>query len=173
MIHLFSKTLCVLAICYSIAWSVGAHSVSKDIKNFQQNNEWMFSAGLPELTDFSELQKVGIERVIDLIPGDRSDEQAIVESLGMEYFNIQVEWEHPTLGDFERYVSYMESSQASQDKTLTHCKLNWRGSVFTYLYRVTQLNDDDKVARADLDAIWQVNDTWEAFIAKVKAHYHK
>ena len=59
------------------------------------------------------------------------------------------------------------------NKTLTHCKLNWRGSAFVYLYRVTQLNEADEIARADMDKIWQPDETWQAFIDEVKAAYQK
>ncbi|GGF66463.1 hypothetical protein [Alteromonas lipolytica] len=55
--------------------------------------------------------------------------------------------------------------------TLTHCKLNWRGAVFTYLYRVIRLHHDEAEARKDLEAIWQPNETWQYFMERVQQHY--
>lgn len=148
-------------------------SALPSLKNFQQNTTALVSAGLPERTDFELLRKHGVGRVIDLIPGDRSDERALVQSLGMEYFNVQVEWENPTLQNFKDYVHYMNVPGNKGDKTLTHCKLNWRGSAFVYLYRVTQLNEPEAVAKADMDKIWQPDDTWQAFINEVKSEYNE
>ena len=88
----------------------------------------------------------------------------------MDYHNIQVEWENPTVANFVDYVAFMESP-SQQGVTLTHCKLNWRGAVFTYLYRVIRLQEDEAVAREDMLAIWQPNKTWQQFINKVKQHY--
>ena len=90
--------------------------------------------------------------------------------LGMDYHNIQVEWENPTVANFVDYVTFMDSP-AQQGVTLTHCKLNWRGAVFTYLYRVIRLQEDEAAAREDMLAIWQPNETWQQFINKVKQHY--
>ena len=89
----------------------------------------------------------------------------------MAYFNIAVDWDNPTLENFQTYVTYMELE--NEGKTLTHCRLNWRGSAFTYLYRVTQLGEPEEVARKDLEKIWQPEGVWLEFINKVKAHYRK
>jgi hypothetical protein len=43
--------------------------------------------------------------------------------------------------------------------------------VFTYLYRITQLNEPEETARKDLLAIWRPNATWQDFIDLVIAHY--
>ena len=51
------------------------------LKNFQINSETMVSAGLPDNTHLEVLAKSGVNRVVDLIPGDRQAEQQIAESL--------------------------------------------------------------------------------------------
>ena len=65
----------------------------------------------------------------------------------------------------------MQQSKNNDGITLTHCRLNWRGAVFTYLYRVTQLNQPEELARQDMLAIWEPNDTWQSFIDTVLAEY--
>lgn len=141
------------------------------LKNYQVNTPTMVSAGLPTEAHFKVLKGQGVSKVIDLIPGDRSDEKALMKALELDYYNVQVMWDNPTLANFQDYVSYMNSTPEQGGKTLTHCRLNWRGAVFTYLYRVTQLNESDAVAKKDLLAIWEPNETWQAFIEKVKGHY--
>ena len=146
-----------------------------NLENYQVNTPDMVSSGLPSRQHFEALQSQGVTRVIDLIPGDRTEEIALLEELGLDYHNIQVDWHNPTLTNFQDYVGAMNSEASSTDTgiTLTHCKLNWRGAVFTYLYRVTQLNERDEIAKGDLLAIWTPDDTWQAFIDDVKKHYAK
>ena len=141
------------------------------LKNFQRNTDNLLSSALPDETHFKALKQEGVVKVIDLIPGDRSEEKSMVEALGMAYFNIAVDWDNPTLENFQTYVTYMELE--NEGNTLTHCRLNWRGSAFTYLYRVTQLGEPEEVARKDLEKIWQPEGVWLEFINKVKAHYRK
>lgn len=146
-------------------------SALDDVKNYQVNNAKMVSAGLPTNEQFKALQQIGVSKVIDLIPGDRSEEISLMKELGLPYYNVQVAWEHPTLKNFTDYVAHMNATPGSEGLTLTHCRLNWRGAVFTYLYRVTQLHQDEATAKKDMLAIWQPNDTWQNYINEVKAFY--
>ncbi|GAA0852660.1 protein tyrosine phosphatase family protein [Aliiglaciecola litoralis] len=169
-----------LAGCFFTAISLSTqasdtveHSPLADLKNYQVNTARMVSSGLPNRQHFETLKSQGVTHVIDLIPGDRADEIAMMEALGLGYHNVQVDWENPTLANFDDYVLSMQQSLSKDGKTLTHCRLNWRGAVFTYLYRVTQLNESEQSARQDMLAIWQPNETWQAFIDQVKAKYQQ
>ena len=142
-----------------------------DLKNFQVNTPKMVSAGMPTPRHFEALKTMGVRTVIDLIPGDRSDEIELMDALEMPYHNISVDWDNPRLENFEQYVTLMNQSLSKEGITLTHCKLNWRGAVFTYLYRTTQLNEPEELAKKDLDAIWRANEVWQAFIDQIKAKY--
>ena len=162
---------CLLGLVGLIAFAVGSDEQPlSSLKNYQVNTPQMMSSGLPDAAHFETFKSLGVTRVVDLIPGDRGAEQTLVSDLGMDYHNIQVEWENPTVANFVDYVAFMESSPRP-GVTLTHCKLNWRGAVFTYLYRVNRLQEDEAVAREDMLAIWQPNETWQHFIDKVKQHY--
>lgn len=141
------------------------------LKNFQVNNARMVSAALPNKTHFESLKSMGVTKVIDLIPGDRSEESILLEKLQLDYHNIPVVWGNPTLDNFREYVSTMKRFESSEGIILTHCQLNWRGAVFTYLYRVTQLGEPRERAAQDLRSIWQPDKTWQGFIDKVLAHY--
>lgn len=137
------------------------------LTNYQVNNDHMVSSGLPSAAHFQLLKDEGVNRVIDLIPGDRLQEQQVVEGLSLNYHNVQVEWENPTLANFKEYIGYMALGNSNDDKVLTHCKLNWRGAVFTYLYRITALGESELSAKQDLLAIWQPNQTWFTFMNTV------
>ncbi len=143
-----------------------------DLKNYQVNNAKMVSAGLPSKQHFEALKTVGVTHVVDLIPDDRTEQMAWMKTLDLEYHNIAVEWQKPTLDNFRDYVSAMQQSSETRGITLTHCRLNWRGAVFTYLYRVTQLGESETAAKQDMLAIWTPNDTWQDFIDQVLHQFH-
>ncbi|MEO9945247.1 hypothetical protein [Paraglaciecola sp.] len=65
----------------------------------------------------------------------------------------------------------MNLNLENDNVTLTHCKLNWRGAVFTYLYKITQLNVNENKARAEMESIWKPDPIWSNFIEEVKLHY--
>ena len=142
------------------------------LTNLQRNNDFMISSGLPAKNHLALLKEDGVGNVIDLIPGDRSQEIMNTAELGLSYFNVPVEWEKPMLTDFLNYAAFMQRVDKGSEKVLTHCKLNWRGASFTYLYRVNVLGEDEKTAKKDLLAIWQPNPTWYAFMEGVIAHYN-
>lgn len=142
-----------------------------DLKNYQVNTGTMISSGLPSQAHFKIFKEMGITKVVDLIPGERAEESSYVKTLGLAYYNIQVDWENPTVENFSDYVSVMKQDPDTDGITLTHCRLNWRGAVFTYLYRVTQLGESEEIAKRDLLDTWEPNETWKNFIDEVKAQY--
>lgn len=170
----FSRFMLIVVLFFSthVYSSQGAIDTElADLKNFQANTPKMVSSGLPNKAHFEALEKIGVTTVIDLIPGDRSEELALISDMSFNYHNIPVIWKNPTLDNFKEYVSLMKIADTEPGKTLTHCRLNWRGATFTYLYRVTQLNEDEALAKQDMLSIWQPDDVWQAFIDQVKAEY--
>ena len=78
-----------------------------DIFNYLQLNENLSSSGMPTAEQMKEVAQAGVKVVIDLAlktsPKVLADEDQIVESLGMKYIHIPVEWDNPTrknLDDF-------------------------------------------------------------------------
>ena len=142
-----------------------------DLKNYQVNSSKMLSSGMPNQKHFETLKAMGVTKVIDLIPGDRTKEFNLMKDMDLSYHNIQVEWENPTIENFNEYVLLMEQFNNSEGITLTHCRLNWRGAVFTYLYRVTHLKESENIAKTDMLEIWQPDEVWTKFIDKVKVQY--
>ena len=143
------------------------------LTNFQENAPFMYSSGLPDSSHLSLLKEKGVTHVIDLIPGDRTSEILTTSELGLDYFNVPVDWEGPTLANFLNYAAFMQSVNENEDKVLTHCKLNWRGAAFTYLYRINVLGESEQTAKKDLMAIWHPNPTWYTFMSEVITHYNQ
>lgn len=143
------------------------------LTNYQKNAPFMYSSGLPDTSHLSLLKEEGVTHVIDLIPGNRASEILTTSELGLDYFNVPVDWEAPTLANFLNYAAFMQSVDVKKDKVLTHCKLNWRGAAFTYLYRINVLGESEQTAKTDLMAIWHPNPTWYAFMNDVISHYNE
>ena len=134
----------------------------KSIKNYHFVSKQLASSGMLELKDYDLIKAYGFEHVINLIPGVQHKERKHVESLGLSYEQIPVVWDEPTQENFQKFVKLMKTYGDS--KVYVHCELNWRASTFVYLYRVTQLDISDKVAKKDLLSIWTPQPTWQAFI---------
>lgn len=143
-----------------------------NLTNLQRNNAYLLSSGLPTAQQLKALKEEGVTHVVDLIPGNRVDEILATAQLNLEYFNVPVDWEAPTLANFLNYAAFMQRVDATDEKVLTHCKLNWRGASFTYLYRIAILGESEEKAKQDLMAIWHPNPTWHAFMSEVIAHYN-
>lgn len=142
-----------------------------EIKNFKFVAENLASSGMLDLSDYQYIKSYGFKHVINLIPGMQLKERRHVESLGLSYEQIPVDWQNPTLKDFKQFVGYMKSY--GDDKTYIHCQLNWRASAFVYLYRVTQLGVDKAQAKKDMLAIWEPENQWQTFIETVLKAYNK
>ncbi|MEP4891725.1 MAG: hypothetical protein ABJV04_17010 [Aliiglaciecola sp.] len=164
----------LISCCFMFSTFASEHALDvpmPELKNYQVNTPRMVSSGLPTKQQLQQLQKLGLHNVVDLIPGDRTEHQSLIDSIQLNYHNIAVEWENPTLENFQEYVSVMQRFRQNEGVTLTHCRVNMRGSVFTYLYQVTQLHKPEKAARQDMLAIWQPNEIWLSFIDKVLTAY--
>ena len=142
-----------------------------DLKNYHIDTPNMVSSGLPNQGHFETLKAMGVAKVVDLIPGDRTEQASLMNELSLTYYNIQVEWGNPTIENFREYISTMKQFNQSEGITLTHCRLNWRGAVFTYLYRVTQLKESEELVKQEMLAIWEPNETWQDFIDAVIAKH--
>jgi len=129
------------------------------------------SAGMLELDDYQFIKEYGFKHVINLIPGVQLAEKRHVQSLGLSYEQIAVDWGTPTLEDFQTFVSLMKSY--ADDKVFVRCQMNWRASTFVYLYRVTQLGMSKEAAKKDLEAVWTPEEQWQTFVETTLAHYSK
>jgi len=107
----------------------------------------------------------GVTVVIDLRPAPPEGQEQRLAEQGIKWINIPVEWQQPTLADFAEFAAAMRASTG--EKVFVQCQANYRASTMTYLYRVKVEGVAEPVARKDLEAAWQPNETWAAFITTV------
>jgi polar amino acid transport system substrate-binding protein len=142
-----------------------------DITNFRIISKHLASSGLPNNEDLLVIKDQAYQHIINLIPGDFSDEKEQIELLNMSFEQIPVSWSEPTLQNFKEFVALMQVKK--DDKTLLHCQKNYRASAFGYLYETLILRHDEHIAKETLHSVWTPNEIWQAFIDRVREHYNE
>lgn len=142
-----------------------------EIRNYKEYSPTFSSAGQPSKEQFELVKAAGFERVAYIAfsnsRGALAEEDAIVKELGMDYVQVPVIWDAPTMADFYTFAGAMQREPAK--KTLLHCQANYRASAFAFLYRVLYENVPVEQAKADMNSIWQPNETWRNLIFAVLA----
>lgn len=132
-------------------------------------NENIATGGQPTEKQLVLLKEAGYEIVINLalITSDNalSEEKAIVESLGMKYIHIPIDFVEPTQEDFASFCQAMQLNQGT--KIFIHCAANYRVSAFVYLYRTLYQDISHEEAEQDLLKLWQPNPTWQNLIKQI------
>ena len=127
------------------------------------------ASGQPTAEALELAARSGYSRVIFLAFTNHQNalehEDAIVKALDMEFIHIPVEWEDPSLADFDAFAAAMRVP--TQQRTLLHCEVNFRASVFGFLYQVIYQGVPMGEAIALMHAIWIPNKVWEDFIVRV------
>jgi len=140
----------------------------KDIYNYQYLNENLSSSGMPTAEQMKEVADEGVQVVINLAlrtsPGALPNEDSVVESLGMKYIHIPVEWNNPTKQNLDDFFAAMDDHK--QEKVLVHCQANYRASSFVMLYRVLRLGWKKEDAIPVMEKMWNPEDfpVWQKFI---------
>ena len=145
---------------------------TQNIYNYRKVNDQLATAGQPTEAQLRSAAEEGFQAVINLATEapNRSpkDEAGLVQSLGMAYHPIPVEWENPKESDFAAFETVME--ELSGQKTLIHCMANFRVTAFYALYAIKHLGWTEEQADAFRASISQGSDypVWEAFIREMK-----
>lgn len=114
------------------------------------------------------LAERGIQTVINLATPrlDLNGQEGFhIASAGMTYVNIPVEWQHPTLDDIDQFFRVMKANEGRS--VFVHCVANFRGSAFTFLYRVLVEGVSEEEARRDMESVWDpadVSEIWDELI---------
>jgi len=144
-----------------------------DIGNYREYSPQFSSSGQPSAEQLKVVAEAGFDRVIYLAFSDNQTaietEDRVVKSLGMDYVHIPVDFDKPTLQDFEDFAAVLNRDK--QERTLLHCQINLRASSFSFLYRVIYGGVPMAQAKQDLDAIWVPDEVWYKFIVStLKQH---
>lgn len=125
------------------------------------------TSGQPTQAELPLIASAGFDRIIFLAftnhPRAVAHEDDIVRGLGLQFIHIPVEWESPSQADFAAFAAVMQTHGSG--RTLVHCEVNFRASVFGFLYQVLYEGADMDEAMSLMQSIWVPNDAWEAFIA--------
>ena len=144
-----------------------------NIINFLQLTENIASSGQPCETEFIRIKDLGYSTMINLAltSSDNAivNEGDIVTELGLSYVHIPIQWQKPTLEQFQLFAAVMQ--QQNQRKVWVHCAFNMRVSVFLYLYSTFYLSTPEETALQKLNQVWQPNDIWSQFIIDVNNSY--
>ncbi len=140
------------------------------IANFLQISDRLATAGQPTVEQYPAIVSAGYRVVINLAlndsPNALADEASLACQLGLAYIQIPVEWDAPTLADFQAFRAVMDAHP--EEQIFVHCAANKRVSAFVYLYRLCQ-GVDEPIARQDLTKIWTLNEIWKKFIDRVRS----
>jgi protein tyrosine phosphatase (PTP) superfamily phosphohydrolase (DUF442 family) len=140
----------------------------QEIYNFLPLSETLFSGGMPNGEQLADAAQQGVQVVINLaphsVPNALPEEAALVQSLGMQYVNIPVDWSTPTKDGLDRFMDTMDSNQ--DKKILVHCQANFRATAFIAMYRILRQGWTQEHAMADMHQIWDEEDypIWKMFI---------
>ncbi len=123
---------------------------------------------MPTAEQMKEVADAGVKVVINLAlansPRALADEDKIVQSLGMKYIHIPVEWDHPTRQDLEEFFAAMDAHK--NQKVHVHCQANYRATAFVALYRILREGWKQEDAIPIMEKIWNPEDfpVWQQFI---------
>lgn len=140
----------------------------KDIYNYQFLDEKLSSSGMPTAEQIREIAGAGVQVVINLALTTSKDalpnENSVVESLGMKYIHIAVEWNKPTKQNLDDFFNAM--NEHKDEKVFVHCQANYRASAFIMLYRVLRLGWKREEAIPVMEKMWNPEDfpIWQKFI---------
>ena len=147
----------------------------EDIRNFLPLSENLFTGGMPKADQLVDAAQKGVQTVINLTVADADDalpnEKELLDSLGVEYIHIPVEWGNPTRQDLDDFMNAMDAHKG--EKVLVHCQANYRATGFVTLHRILRLGWDKETAFQELRKIWNPEKfpIWQKFIEENLVHH--
>lgn len=141
-------------------------SQSHNFRKISDNLTTSGSLPIEALVNLADSQ--GYQAVINLLPHDNkhtiAEEQTLVESQGMVYIQIPVEWEDPTEENYSDFVTAV--NQTKNHKTHIHCAANWRVSGFYAIYALEKDLWDNARAIEHILGLWNPNKfpAWKSFL---------
>ena len=94
----------ILVVVFVLAPAFAAAQSLSDIRNYKAYSPTFSSAGQPSKEQLALLKEEGFERIAYIAfstsRGAIVDEDAIVKELGMDYVQVPVTWDAPTMSDF-------------------------------------------------------------------------
>ena len=142
-------------------------------RNFRRITGTLTTSGVVRPEALKALALQGYEVVVNLLPETSEyavpHEREIVESQGIEYIHIPVDFKHPVPSDFDRFSEALD--RVIDNKVHVHCAANYRVSAFYALYEVGRGHWSTDRAIKFMCDIWQPAEHpgWSEFVTDVLA----
>ncbi len=163
-----STKLLVASFAVLSAIGLSLESLAQDealAVNYVIASERLHTSGQPAEAQLATLAERGFELVINLATPSSQNaiatEGQLVTETGATYLNIPVDWQSPTYADFELFSGVL--NQSADRQVLVHCMLNYRASMFTFLYRVVHENARPAQAYEAVASVWEPQEQWVTF----------
>jgi protein tyrosine phosphatase (PTP) superfamily phosphohydrolase (DUF442 family) len=161
------------ALVYAYAPELMRTSSTEAPANFVAVSDRVDTSGQPSEAQLSGLKEKGYGLVINLAPPAAvtsiAREGLLVGETGLSYVSIPVDWHAPQYEDFALFSDVLK--HAGSRRTLVHCQINKRASMFTFLYRVVYEGVAPDAAYEKVTAIGVPDDQWKDFArAVLKRH---
>jgi len=150
---------------------------TEDIINYRHVTDQISTSGQPTEEQLRAAAAEGFTTVINLATLNPryslENEAGLVQSLGMAYHHIPVDWENPQASDFAAFEAVMMQLPAS--KTLIHCAANYRVTAFYSLYAMKHLGWSEAQAAEFRATIWDNSEypIWEKFIGEMQTNIRR
>lgn len=133
------------------------------IINYIKINEYLASSGQPTVEQFEDIKNEGFEVVINLALHDSSNaienEDMIVTDLNMSYFHIPVDFDNPKTSQCSLFLNTLIALK--EKKVWVHCALNYRATVFCYLYHKHILHTPFEQINFKVFDEWHPDEKWQ------------
>jgi protein tyrosine phosphatase (PTP) superfamily phosphohydrolase (DUF442 family) len=132
------------------------------------------TSGQPSVAQLGSVAEAGFTTVINLALHDDPryslpDEPGTVQSLGLSYVHIPVQFSAPTEAKLLEFFAAMDAHRG--EKIWVHCAANMRVSAFLGLYRVIKQGWENEPAFELMHSLWQPNEGWSSFITEMIARH--
>jgi protein tyrosine phosphatase (PTP) superfamily phosphohydrolase (DUF442 family) len=143
-------------------------ATANDIYNYRMVDELLSTSGQPTEPQLRAVAAAGFKVVINLaLHNDPRyslpDEAGVVDSLGLTYVHIPVQFDTPKEEDLLAFFEAMDAHR--RKKMLVHCAANKRVTAFLGLHRVIKHAWKPEEAFALMSEIWVPDPVWSSFIA--------
>ena len=136
--------------------------------NFRKVSDELTSSGVLDANGLNSLQALGYEVLIDLLPSSHQqanpEERKIVESQGVEYIHIPVDFSEPKVEELRYFYNIMD--RVGGKKVHMHCAANWRVSAFYSAYAFSKGVWSERRALEFITDLWDPREysVWEKFL---------
>ena len=136
--------------------------------NFRKLSGKLTTSGVVSEDTLKSLSEEGYEAVVNLLPQSNEhavpEEKEIIESQGIFYVHIPVDFAAPTKVDLEEFISQLDNM--SNKKMHIHCAANWRVSAFYSVYAVSKGIWSSDAAKEFIAGLWNPSEypVWQKLL---------